>query len=74
MGAKRDTEYLMALGNRIRSLRTSKNWSQYDLAETSDLERSQIARIELGKLNPKICSLKSIAEALDVSVSELLNF
>ncbi len=70
----KDKEFLKLLGLRIRFLRKLKNLSQLDLAVAMDNYAEQIGRIERGQLNVTICTLKKISEALEVSLSELLNF
>lgn len=67
-------EFLNKLGYKIRILRNSKNFSQEYLAELSNNERGHISNIETGKANPSILYLKSIAESLDVDITELFNF
>lgn len=61
------------IGNRIYSLRKSKNLSQMELAELVDMSKNSISNIELGK---QLCStdkLPRFAEALDTSVEYLLH-
>lgn len=62
---------------KIKQLRESKDMSQTKLAEISGISRGTINKLE--NLNDseqaeiKIGTLKAIAKALDVSVSELLS-
>ncbi len=71
----RDDAFLEKLGMRIREIRLQKGLSQENLAfECNDADFSQINRIELGKVNFSISYLRLIAEKLEVSVLELLNF
>lgn len=67
-------EFLFKLGQKIRILRTQKNYSQEFLAEKSDSDKGYISNIESGKANPSIIYLKQIADALESEVSELLKF
>lgn len=46
--------------------------SQYELADLSGLERSTLARIELGEVDPRISTLRKIAKALGVEVGKFL--
>ncbi|WP_034639297.1 helix-turn-helix domain-containing protein [Desulfofalx alkaliphila] len=63
----------MRLGEKIQKLRESKNWSQQHLEEVSKVTQSSISRIEKGILNnPGIETLRKIATALGVTISELL--
>ncbi|PCJ95004.1 MAG: transcriptional regulator [Flavobacteriaceae bacterium] len=70
----RDEKYLKALGNRIRQIRTNKNRSTYDLSYGSSVSRSQINAIEKGDINTTICTLKALADALDVKIKDLVDF
>ncbi|MEO9512310.1 MAG: helix-turn-helix transcriptional regulator [Flavobacteriaceae bacterium] len=70
----RDEKYLKALGSRIRHIRTERKISTYDLSYESNVSRSQINSIERGDINTTICTLKAIADALELKVSELMDF
>lgn len=59
-------------GQRVKELRISKGYSQEKLAEISDLDRTYIPGIEAGKRNVSLVVLEKIANAFDISVSELL--
>jgi len=48
--------------------------SQEDLAYSSGLSLSQIARIETAKVNPTLCTLMVIANTLKVHPRELMDF
>jgi transcriptional regulator with XRE-family HTH domain len=65
---------LLKLGNRIRELRKIKGVSQLELAYDMDMSMNTISGIELGKISPKIETLRKIAEKLNVSMSELFEF
>lgn len=69
----KDTKFLKKLGARIRALRKARNMSQVELAVRCNNYAEQIGRIERGELNVTICSLKTIATALEVSLSELVD-
>lgn len=60
-----------ALGRKVRSLRTAKEWSQERLAEEADLDRSYIAGIEVGARNPSLKALARLAGALSVRLANL---
>lgn len=70
----KDDEYLKKLGDRIRHIRKSKNMTQLDLAGKMDNFAEQIGRIERGKQNVSVCTLKRIANALDISMKDLFDF
>jgi len=61
-----------ALGRRICALRGKNGWSQEALAASALIDRSQLTNIELGKAEAKIGTLRAIAGAFGITVSELL--
>jgi len=68
----RDYPFMNAFGNRVRELRIERKLSQEQLGHLAQISLSQVARIEHGKINATICTAKVLAEALDVTVSELM--
>ncbi len=69
---KKDKEMLEILGKRILKARKDKGLSQENLAFEAEIERRYFGDIERGNRNPTTLMLTKIAEALDVSASELL--
>lgn len=69
-----ESEYLKRLGAQIKKIREEKDISQTDLGYRCNFERSNMNRIEAGKTNPTILTLKKIADALDVPILNLLTF
>jgi transcriptional regulator with XRE-family HTH domain len=61
-----------ALGARIRQLRKEREWSQEDLAAASGMHWTYIGQVERGERNLTLQSLRSIAKALGLKMSELL--
>ena len=72
MNNLRDKELLDKLGNRLKELRMAKGLTLEQLAYASEMELSQVHRIEKSKVNPTITTLSAIAKGLDVTLSELL--
>jgi len=70
----RDNILLNKFGVHLRNLRISKGFSQEELAYESDLDISQIGRIERGVVNTSLCVLQRLAKALNISLKELLDF
>ncbi len=70
----REQKFLHAFSKQLKKLRAQKSFTQENLAYTSGLTLSQIARIETGKINPTICTVYKIAKTLDVDVKELFDF
>ena len=58
-------------GLRIKVLRKARGLSQEDLAELSNLDRTYISGIERGLRNVALRNIESLAQALQVSISEL---
>lgn len=65
-------ELLRTLGERVRSLRVERGWSQEDLAAVCGRHFTYIGRIERGEQNVTLEVLYDVAAALGVSVAELL--
>jgi len=61
------------LGKRIKEIRTARNMTQEYLAEKIGVEQRNISYIERGLTFPSQYLLK-LADALDVSISDLLDF
>lgn len=59
-------------GNFIASLRKEKGLTQMELAEKLAVTDKAVSRWETGRNYPDIETLKNLADALDVSISELL--
>jgi transcriptional regulator with XRE-family HTH domain len=70
----RDQKIITKFSKRLKQLRGQKGMSQEDLAYTSGLSLSQIARIETAKLNPTLCTIVIIANTLKVHPRELMDF
>ena len=70
----RDPLYIVAFGSRLRELRTGRELSMEQLGHLAQIPLSQVARIELGKINPSISTAKALADALGITVAELMTF
>lgn len=62
------------LAANMKLLRAEQKLSQEDLALECDLHRTFIAHVERGARNISIDNIEKIANALGVSVSQLLQF
>lgn len=69
----KDDKFLKLLGNRIRELRKQRKITQVELAVLCNNYAEQIGRIERGELNVSVCTLRVIAKALNITLSELTN-
>jgi len=54
-------------------LRKERGWSQDELAHQSGIHRTFIAGVEVGDRNPSLATLARLAEALEVTIPELLS-
>ena len=63
----------LKLGYKIKFERGKRKISQLDLALKTGLTRT-VSRIECGAIDPKYSTLVRIAEALDLDITDLLNF
>ncbi|MBE6402242.1 MAG: helix-turn-helix transcriptional regulator [Lentisphaerae bacterium] len=59
-------------GIRVRKLRIAQNLSQEVLAQKSDLHRTYIGGIERGERNVSLVNIQKIANALNISLHEIM--
>ena len=62
------------VGKRIKELRNKLEISQEELAFRSEIHRTYIASLEVGKRNVSIETLEKVVNALEVSMSEFFKF
>jgi transcriptional regulator with XRE-family HTH domain len=62
----------MSIGEKIRTLRKQKNWTQDELGEKVHIDGRRISRYENNRLKPARKVIKRFAEAFGISVEELL--
>jgi len=60
------------LGENIKRIRLRLKMSQGDICRAIEMDRSYMSAIEGGKVNVTLTILEKLANALDVSVDELL--
>ncbi len=63
----------LAFGRALRELRLVRGISQERLAHLSNLDRTYVSGIERGERNPSLTNILKLADALDISLSELAN-
>lgn len=68
-----DAEYLKAIGKNIKKIREKRNLKQMELADLCNFEKSNMNRIEAGRANLTITTLRKICKQLDVDIIELLS-
>ena len=64
--------YIETLGKIIKEERLKQNKSQRLLADEFDIQKSMLSRIESAVNEPKLISLLTICEALDMKFSDLI--
>lgn len=62
----------MTIGERIRKYRKERGWTQSQLAEEADLFTSYISHYEAGIWLPSLLNIIAIADALNVSLDDLV--
>lgn len=66
-----DPNILKELGARIRARRKELGWTQEELADTANIDRSYIGSVERGERNVSFSTLCQICEALQCDVAHL---
>ncbi len=64
----------LKLGYKIKFERSKRKISQLDLALKTGLTTRTVSRIECGAIDPKYSTLVRIAEAMELDITDLLNF
>ncbi len=64
--------FLVALGERVRALRSRKGLTRRDLASASNVSERHLASLEGGVGNASVLILRQVAHALDCEIGELL--
>ena len=66
------TSESIAVGERLRELRTAHGWTQEQLAEAAGMNWLQVGHIERGASDPKLSTILKLARALCVPPADLL--
>ncbi|MDM0037668.1 helix-turn-helix transcriptional regulator [Variovorax sp. J22G21] len=66
------TALVERFGVAVRQLRVQNGWSQGQLAELSNLDRSYVGEIERGRVIASIVTVEKLAAALQLDVVALL--
>ncbi len=64
---------LKLLGERIKSIRLKQKKTQQEVADSSDISKSLLSKIENGRTSAAMATLSRISEALEVKLSWLLD-
>jgi transcriptional regulator with XRE-family HTH domain len=63
---------LVAIGDAVRRLRRERGISQEGLALLAEIDRSYLGRVERGDNNAAILTLQKIADALEITMTEIM--
>jgi transcriptional regulator with XRE-family HTH domain len=74
MTEKEKQKALLKFANHLNKLREEQDISVRELAARSNLEYSHVQRVLKGKVNLAFTTLLSLADGLDISTSDLLNY
>jgi transcriptional regulator with XRE-family HTH domain len=61
------------LGSNLRAARKKLGLTQEQVAERSGVHSTEVSRIEAGKRDPQVSTLRKLAAALEVPPGELLD-
>jgi len=64
--------YLLALGDQIRQRRLAQGWSQDEFAARAGMHRTHPTKLENGLLDPRLSTLRRVADVLGIEVRLLL--
>ena len=68
-----DRDILKRFGDRVRELRKGCGWSQEELAQECELDRTYVGGIERGERNVALRNVEKIAAALGVTIAKLMD-
>ncbi|MGF7079736.1 helix-turn-helix domain-containing protein [Mucilaginibacter sp. UYCu711] len=69
-----DKEVLILFGNHLKSLRLTKKLTYRKMALNCNIDYGDIQKIESGKVNITILTLRELAKALEIEPKLLLDF
>ena len=68
----KDKQYLLRIGDNIRTVRRQRGYSQEEFADIAGFSRSYYTEIETGKRNISVLNLIKILKALKVDPNEII--
>ncbi|MBA7620288.1 hypothetical protein ES703_27634 [subsurface metagenome] len=68
----KDKQYLLKIGDNIRTVRKQRGYSQEEFADIAGFSRSYYTEIETGKRNISVLNLIKVMEALNVNPNEII--
>lgn len=67
-----DKSFLQQVGQNIKRVRKQHNISQRELALRCDYEKTTISRIEAGRTNITLLTMKKLADGIGVQIEDLI--
>lgn len=67
-------QILIKFGERVREKRLEQGLSQEELAVKAGVHRTYIGMIERAEKNITLSNVEKVAKALDISITDLINF
>jgi transcriptional regulator with XRE-family HTH domain len=67
-------EILIKFGQRVKELRTEKNFTQQQLADISGLHKNYIGMVERGERNPSLVNIHALARSLEINLSDFFSY
>jgi transcriptional regulator with XRE-family HTH domain len=59
-------------GQRVRKLRKKRGWKLVELSVETDLGRVFLSNLENGKHEPRLVTIKKLADAFGMTISQLM--
>lgn len=69
-----EQELLKSFGQHVKNIRLTQKISQEELALKAELDRTYISGIERGLRNVSLINIVKLANALNISITEIVNF
>lgn len=70
---KSDRKILIKFGEKVKDLRKKRGLSQEDLAHKAGFHRTYIGMIERAERNITLVNIQKLANALEVSITEIVD-
>ena len=67
-----DKQYLLKIGDNIRTVRKQRGFSQEEFADVAGFSRSYYSEIETGKRNISVLNLIKLMEVLNVDPNKII--
>jgi transcriptional regulator with XRE-family HTH domain len=71
---KKQKDLTASFGAHLKKLRLAKGYSMRGFANEADIDYSQVVKIENGVISPTLTTLFKLAETLNITLKDLLDF